>query len=259
VVRKCVLGFLAIAAVAPLHARSQTILNTERFQLGDVDGFHASVDLAASLQRGNKRVFDVSTSGMVGFVSGRHWPRIIFGGKYLSDDSRSILDQQFFQLRYSFIFSPDTQSFHFVQAQKNETLLLRSRWLVGSGVRRAFVNSPTTQVAVGTGAMIEWEELEPGRIGSGDQASTRALRMANMAVLSYAFDGGARILNILYVQPEFSDLGDLRLLNDLGLIVPLSSRLRSTISLEWRRDSRPPSTLEHDDLTLKAGFALEVN
>jgi len=248
-----------MTAVAPLPARSQTILNTERFQLGDVDGFHASVDLAASLQRGNRRVFDVSTSGMVGVISDRHWPRVIFGGRYLSDDNRSILDQQFLQLRYSFIFSPETQSFHFIQAQKNETLLLRSRWLIGSGMRWAFVNSPTTQLAVGTGAMIEWEELEPGRIGSDDEASARAWRMANMAVLSHEFDGGARILNILYAQPEFSDLGDVRLLNDLGLIVPLSSRLRTTLSLEWRRDSRPPSTLERDDLTIKAGFALEVN
>ncbi len=250
---------VALAVVLPRPAPAQTILNTERFQLGEVEGFHASIDLSASLRRGNTRLFDVAASGMVGTLTGRHWPRLIFGGRYLSNDDRSILDQQFAQLRYSWIVSPETQTFHFVQAQKNETLLLRSRWLVGSGLRRTLVQSPSSLVAIGTGAMLEWEELDPARIGSDDPSSSRVARMTNMAVLSHDFEGGARILNILYVQPDVSEFGDLRLLNDLALLVPLSARLRTTLSMEWRRDTRPPSTLGRDDLTLRAGFAIEVN
>jgi hypothetical protein len=244
---------------APSPATAQTILNTERFQLAEVDGFHASADLSFSLQRGNKDLLDVSTSGMVGTLSGRHWPRVIFGGKYLSTDDRAFLDQQFMQLRYSYILSPATQTFHFVQMQKNETLLLRSRWLLGTGVRRVLFESEGTTLALGTGVMREWERLEPGRVGPEDDPAQDALRMANLGVFSHEFGGGARILNIVYVQPDVRELSNVRVLNDLGLLIPLSARLRTTMSLEWRRDTRPPSTLERDDLTLRAGFALEFN
>jgi len=250
-------GFLAVLVLAPGHAPAQTILNTERFQLREVEGIHASADLDISIQRGNTRLLNVSTSGMIGTLSGRHWPRVIFGGRYLSDDDRSILDEQFAQVRYSYILSPETRTFHFVQAQKNETLLLQSRWLVGSGLRRTMVDTGRTSIALGTGAMIEWEELEASRIGPDDQASSRAVRMTNLAVFSHDFPGGARVLNILYVQPDLSDPGDLRLLNDLALLIPLSDRFRTTVSLEWRRDSRPPSTLEGDDLNLKVGFGID--
>jgi len=258
----CSVTTAALAAFAlglPAPSAAQTILNTERFQLDEVSGFHASTDLSFSLQRGNKDLLDVSASGIMGILSGNHWPRVIFGGKYLSTDERSFLDQQFVQARYSYIVSPATQTFHFLQAQKNETLLLRSRWLVGSGVRRSLLESERTRFAVGTGLMGEWERLDAGRVGPEDATSRDGLRIANMAVFSADFADGARVLNILYFQPDPGDLSDFRVLNDLGLLIPLSARLRTTLSLEWRRDTRPPSTLEKDDLSLKAGLSLDLN
>lgn len=239
----------------PLDA--QVILNTERFQLEEVDGFHLGADLSASLQRGNSEVLDASTSGMVGLLDGNHWVRLMFGGKYLSDADRSILDQQFTQLRYSYIVSPDTRTFHFVQAQKNETLLLRSRWLVGTGIRRAVIRTRQGRLDVGTGVMGEWERLDTGRLGPDDEASLDAVRMANLAVASWDFAGGASLVNILYLQPDLGELSDIRILNDLGLSVPITQHVRSTMSLEWRRDTRPPSTLERDDLSLRMGLGID--
>ena len=40
--------------------------------------------------------------------------------------------------------------------------------------------------------------------------------------------------------PELTDLGDARVLNELSGSIPLTDTLRATVSLEWRRDSRPP-------------------
>ena len=242
----------------PLRGAGQTILNTERFQLEEVRGPHLSADVALSLKRGNAELLDLSTSGMVGTITGRHWPRAIFGGRYLSSEEASILDDQFLQLRYSYILGPATRTFHFVQAQKNQTLLLDSRWLLGSGIRRALIETEAVSLALGTGLMAEWERLDPDQLSAGDAPKESALRMANLMVLSWNFETGARILNILYVQPDVSDFGDLRVLNDLGLSMPLTDALRATVSLEWRRDSRAPAALSKDDLSLQAGFAIEL-
>lgn len=190
---------------------------------------------------------------MFGTLVGRHWPRLIFGGRYLSDEEGSILDDQFVQLRYSYILSPETRTFHFLQVQKNQTLLLESRWLLGSGLRRTVLETERASLSVGTGVMGEWE-----RFDLSDSEKESALRMANLAVLSWSSATGARILNVLYVQPELRKLGDVRILNDLGLSMPLTAAFRATISLEWRRDTHPPAELSKDDVSLTAGFALDM-
>jgi hypothetical protein len=254
--RILVLGLLLFLAL-PLNG--QTILNTERFQLAEVEGFHFSGDLSADLQLGNNRILDVKTSGIVGTLDGRHWPRLIFGGRYLSRRDDSLLDEQFVQARYSYILSPNSRTFHFVQAQKNETLLLRSRWLVGSGVRTTFVRSGGIRLSAGTGLMGEWERLDLDALGPDDEPRLRALRMANLAVASLDLDSGARVLNILYLQPDVTDLGDLRILNELALLVPITHWIRATVALEWRRDTRPPSTLKKDDTKLRMGLGVDFH
>jgi hypothetical protein len=249
------LGFLFLLPGTTAHA--QVILNTERFQLAEVTGFHLSGDASVDVQRGNSRILDLSTAGMVGVLEGRHWTRVIFGGRYLSDEERSLLDQQFVQLRYSYIFARDLRTFHFIQAQKNETLLLRSRWLLGSGIRRTFVETERTSVSAGTGLMWEWERLDRAALGPGDPGRLQALRIANLGVWSVDLQGGARILNIFYLQPDVGELGDMRILNELGLLVPITHWIRATASLEWRRDTRPPSELGRDDVNFRIGLGVE--
>ncbi len=242
----------------PDPAQGQVILNTERFQIEDVDGAHLGADFSASLQRGNTELLNVSSSGIVGYRHLRHWPRLIFGGQFLRDEERSLLDQQFAQLRYSYIISPRLRTFHFVQAQKNETLLLKSRWLVGTGVRHTFVRTDQLMVAAGTGAMGEWERLDRERVGPDDLTSLDAIRMANLGVLRWDFSGGGRLINIVYVQPDLGEFSDVRILNDLGLSVPITERVSSSMSLEWRHDTRPPSTLRGNDLTLRMGLGIDI-
>ncbi len=253
-----IVTLFTVAGFSIEPAAAQSILNTERFQLREVDGFHFSGDFSMALQRGNTKLLDVSGSGMTGWLTGRHWGRVIFGGRYLSNDERAILDQEFVQLRYSYIFSPHTRSFHFVQTQRNETLRLRSRWLVGSGIQTNLIRGDGARLAVGTGVMQEWERLDAERLAPGDPTELNALRMANLAVFSRDFSGGGRILNILYLQPSLADFGDLRILNDLGVMAPISPRVRLTSSVEWRRDTRPPSVLERDDVTFRMGVGIDV-
>ena len=249
-------GVLALLVLLPAAAPAQTILNTERFQLDEVDGHHLSADFSLSFQGGNARVLDASVSGMAGTLSGSNWLRAIFGGRYLSTRESSVLDAEFLQLRYSRVLSPATRTFHFLQVQRNRTLLLRGRWLAGSGMRTDVVRSRRGTLALGTGVMGEREALDPDRLGEDEEARTGAVRLANLAVFSWEADRGPRILNILYVQPDVSAFGDIRILNDLAFTAPLADRISSSLSLEWRHDTRPPGTLGRDDVRLAAGLRL---
>lgn len=248
-------------SLAPAPASAQTILNTERFQLFEVDGFHLSADLSADGSQGNSRFLNVSSSGIVGFRDESNWTRLIFGGKFLSDANRSILDNQYAQLRYSRLLSPRTRTFHFLQAQRNETLRLNRRYLAGTGIRYRVVGGDRsrTRLDAGTGLMGEWERLDPDAFDDPEvETSLRALRMANVAVLSHDLEGGARLVNILYVQPDIGEVRDIRILNDLGLLIPITSSARVTISAEWRYDSQPPGDLRRNDLSWSAGFGIDM-
>ncbi len=248
---------LSLPLALPTTASAQTILNTERFQLTEVEGPHLSATFSATGRRGNSEIFVVDGSGIAGIRTGSHWTRLIFGGSYLSDGDRSLLDSRFVQLRYSWIPNERFQTFHFVQAQQNESLRLRSRWLVGSGAQQRLAGGERGSISVGTGAMLEWERLDPGAVGPEDPTALDAVRMANLAVARYETESGIRILNIVYVQPRFDDFSDLRILNDLGVAFPVTERVRFTVSGEWRRDTRPPSNLERDDLVLRMGITLD--
>jgi hypothetical protein len=251
------LALTALLLAAPAPSSSQTILNTERFQLLEVDGPHLTVSASATGRRGNSEIFVADASGIVGILRGNHWTRLIFGGSYLRDGERSLLDARFAQLRYTWSARERLQTFHFAQAQDNESLRLRRRLLLGSGVQYRVLETERASLTLGAGGMVEWERIAPDAVNPGEPTEGNAVRMANLGVFRYRTQSGTNILNVTYFQPRFDALGDQRILNDLGVTFPVTERVRLTMSGEWRRDTRPPPSLKRDDLVLRMGVSLD--
>lgn len=253
--------FAALAAalfLVPSAGWSQGILNTERYQLDDVSGGHAAVDLSVSGSAGNARLLNASASGIVGVRGERHWLRLIGGGSYLADRERRVVDDRFAQLRHSFFATPSLEVYQFVQYQANQTLLLESRWLVGGGVRTPLLSGESVALVVGTGVMYEVENRDAARLSPRDETRLRTTRMANQAVFTHRLAGGATVQNIVYAQPALDAWSDLRLLNDLLVRVPLTETVSLAATLEWRHDSRPPAGLKRDDLSFSTGLSIEL-
>ena len=237
-------------------ASGQTILNVERHQPTDLEGFHGAIQARGALAEGNTEVADIEASGTLGYRPGRHWIRLLGGGRLLTEGGAEIVDERFGHLRHSYILSSRLRTFSFVQAQASRNLLLTDRWLLGGGLRLRIFGDEDDDLAVGTGVMWEDERLDPDRLGPADEARSRVVRAANLAVYSRELRDGVRVLNVLYFQPELTTPGDFRLLNDLAVLVQLSGALELDITAEWRHDSRPPSVLEKDDLSVNAGIGV---
>ena len=250
---------LLLPLLLPAPGGAQTILNVERFQLSAREGVHLELDLSGSGQAGNRRLLDARIQGIVGVVTEHHWPRLILGGRYLRQGGEEpVLDNQFVQLRYSYLFSRKTRSFHFVQVQRNETLRLRERLLVGSGLQRDFQPTEATSLSLGGGIMGEWEALDPDAVGPGDEVNARVARMTVVGVMRHTLEAGPELVNIAYLQPDITEPGDIRILNDVALRVPLGSAVTMVLSSEWRYDSRPPSVLGAHDLSVRMGVTIAV-
>lgn len=238
---------------------AQTILNVERFQIGELEGGHAAIDLSGSGQLGNARVLEARMEGIAGRLGERHWPRIILGGRYLRERGEDpILDNRFVQLRYSWLLGPRARTFHFVQLQRNETLLLRSRWLAGSGARRTLLGGEKGSLDLGTGVMYEEERLDAGSLEPDEDSRTRTWRAANLLSAAYELDGGATFWNVAYFQPDLGSFADFRLLNEVALTFPLADPVTVVFSADWRHDSRPPALLRRNDVTFRTGVSIEL-
>ncbi len=254
-----ILGVLILASAG----NAQTILNVERFQMDEVEELHVGVSLSGSAQFGNTEVVNVRGEGIVGYRAtqggGRHWPRIIFGGSYLRQRGQAaILDNRFVQLRYSYLLSERWSTFHFVQLQRNQTLLLRERELLGSGLRAVVASGERTSFDLGTGLMIEREVREAEALGPGDAARVRMWRVTNMGVLTHELPSGARLVSITYFQPGVRTPADFRLLSEVGLRAPVTAALGLTLSGNWRHDSRPPAVLRANDIGVNVGLSIDV-
>lgn len=248
---------LALLGRAP-PARAQTILNVERLQPGDVDGWHWGVEGSASVAAGNSEYVDVFTGVVLGhrWASG-DWLRMFGGIDYLSEEDESLERDQYLHVRFNRQLTDRWKTFHFAQIQSSHSDLLERRILLGSGIRWRLIDGRTS-FDLGTGVMYESEDLDPDEdeeIGAHPLES-RVWRMANLAVVTHPLTESVRLIGVAYVQPELSEFADLRTLVDLSLRIALTENLDLTVQNEWRHDSRPPESVEPDDYVLRVGFAI---
>lgn len=252
-------ALLAAAAVAfPAILRAQSILNAEQYQPTDVSGFHLGLDVKASLTRGNARVLDVGGTGIVGYRVPSQWIRLIVGLQYLKTAGNGIVNDRFAHLRYNYDLTPRLRTFHFVQMQANQSLQLSDRELLGSGLRATVLTGKRGSLDIGVGAMLELERLAVEARQAGASARTVDWRMADLAVATVRLGPKATLQDVAYVQPRLDAFSDIRILDNLNLLVPVTDLVKLEVSGEWRHDSRPPSGVLPDDFSLKTGLSILV-
>lgn len=250
-------GLAALAlATAPLlapDAAAQTILNVERLQPGDVQGWHWGVEGAFSVSRGNTEYLDVLAGVVVGHRWSDDWLRAFVGYDYRSETDEGLERDQYLHVRYNHWLAARWQTFHFIQLQASHANLLQQRGLVGSGIRHRLVDGATT-LDVGTGIMYEAEELDADRVVGDHPVDTEVWRMANLIVAVRPLTESVRLVGVGYIQPDLSAFGDLRTLTDLSLQIALTENVDLTVRGEWRHDSRPPENVLSDDVVVRTGF-----
>lgn len=234
-------------------ASGQTILNVERLQPGEVKDWHWGVEGALSVSRGNTKYVDVLAGIVLGHRWTGDWLRGFAGLDYRSEKGKKLERDRYLHLRHNHWVAERWQTFHFVQLQESRRNLLQRRILAGSGLRHRLVGGVTT-LYVGTGAMYEMEDLDSERVTGDHPVESRLWRMANLVVATRRLTESVRLVGVSYIQPAFSDLGDLRTLTDLSLLISLTEHVELAVRSEWRHDRRPPEDVDPDDFLLRTGF-----
>lgn len=247
------MALIALCSAVPIGA--QTILNVERLQPGDVEGWHWGAEGAFSLSQGNREYVDLLAGLVLGHRWSGDWLRGFAGVDYRSETGKGLESDRYLHVRFNHWLSDRWQTFHFVQLQASHGNLLQQRTLLGSGLRRRLLDGTTT-FDLGTGAMRERERLDPDRVTDAHPVNARVWRMANLVVATRRITESVRLIGVGYFQPDFAAFEDFRALGDISLLFSLTQNVELVLRSEWRHDSRPPAGVEPDDFILRSGVTV---
>ncbi|WP_441000502.1 DUF481 domain-containing protein [Fodinibius sp. SL11] len=210
------------------------------------------------LEKGNSEVLEIEGQSIIGYEQRRHAIKLFTGLRFLSEDENTITSKSFLQLRYNYIFNSRYRTFSFYQYQQNKDLILKSRQLIGAGLRRKFGTADSPDVNLGLGLMYENEKLDREQLFADKDANTNMLRLNTVGFFSYEIGRNSTLLNSTYYQPAISDFSDFRLLNEMSLEVAINEYLDLGLSFVWRYDNKPPRGLKKSDINITSGLTIHL-
>jgi len=246
---------VALALLAVGLARGQ--VNTEAMRRSDgTPGWYAALAADLGYVAGNSSLLKLKTNARADNYSSIGHTFVVGQIQQGRKDDVIFINKGFLHLRGVRHLRADFAMEGFVQQEFNDFINLRSRSLLGGGIRWGLAGVPdsarTTRVVnLGVGAMWE-QEAQTG----DDEGIVRLLRSTNYLVLRWTPDDRLTLFSTTYFQVDIGDFTDYRILLEGGLQVALSRRLALNIKVDLRYDSDPPSDVEKPyDLELTNGLS----
>lgn len=247
---------VALLFIALVAAPALAQVNTEKMRIAeDVEGFTTTAAASLTYRTGNREVLDIGLGGRIDYRAPA-FASFLTGNILFSEaDGRTVLNQGFAHLRT--IFRPIEARLRpevFFQTERNESQLLKRRYLAGGGLRLTLLRDSTVAAYLGTTPMVEYELLNRSRVEVDPE--TTVGRWSNYLVLKVEVTDLVTFVNTVYVQPRFSRFKDVRVLDEAGLDVQLTKSLALRVAMNLRYDSEPPADLDRFDLFVRNGLAL---
>lgn len=237
-------------------AMANPIVNMEdRRNLVQDNGLYGKADLNISGKSGNseKAAYDYSVE-LRHKQDNVHWLAAV-AQSYGESSGVKDTDSSFAHVRFVNYIKPQYAYEVFTQYQQDEFARLSSRVLLGAGARFED-NSSSRKLAYGLGAFGEWESIEE-KAGTTDGGDYDRVRGNLYGSINMPISKSASWVNTVYVQPDLSDFGNVRLTNKTGIKVDVTKAVKLNFALSVSHISEPMQGLESTDTTYKTGFSYE--
>jgi len=210
------------------------IVNIENMRLATKkEGFTGSVDLSLNFTMNSVQLLQIGDRARIAYTKKRHHLLLLTDHSLIRTNSLSIVNLGFEHVRYNYSFKDSGAVILevFEQAQFNKIQKINLRLLGGVGLRFHLLDQPNYQLNLGTGFMLEYEELIDFGV-SNDILSNNYI----------SFDGqfsehiGMNV--ITYFQPKLIDFGNYRLSNETQIRFIINKHLTYRIIYSLSHDSR---------------------
>ena len=220
---------------------TQSIVHAENKRLeGDKEGFSGNIQLGLNFVQNINDVLQSQNASQFQYVHKKHnFISVNALNLTIFNESR-IINDGFQHFRYGYKFSNRLTWEAFVQAQYNEIIKIRGRYLTGTGPRFKILDTKEDSIKVYFGVMYmpEYEEETTDIIN-------RHHRVSNMLSFGWPISDKIEIDLISYYQPDLARVSDFRVSSEFRISIQLIERLSFNYSMAWFYDSYPPEGIRN--------------
>jgi putative salt-induced outer membrane protein YdiY len=238
-----VILLLTLACADDVRAAGGIILNTLQGTDDHVPGWSGSVDGLFSGSGGNTERVIVAAGGHAQWRGDRNRCQLRGAYGYEESNNATTARNGTVHLRHNYDIIPELATVAFVQVQENEFQRIKSRWLIGAGLRYDVVDGDTGKLLVGATPMLEMERLE------GETDHTARGRLSTFLFLSRKLQKKVRVDGSAFVQPLFEDFGNLRTAGTAVLVAEVTGSLDLKTGVSVETNSNPAPGVEKTDWT----------
>ncbi len=239
----CLICLVTSAFAADVRAAGGIILNTLQGTDDHVPGWSGSVDGLFSGSGGNTERVIVAAGGHAQWRGDRNRWQLRAAYGYEESNNATTARNGTVHLRHNYDIIAELATVAFVQVQENEFQRIKSRWLFGAGLRYDIIDGDTGKLLIGATPMLEMERLE------GEADHTARGRLSTFLALSRKLQTKVRVDATGFVQPLFSDFGNLRTAETAVLVVGVTGTLDLKAGVSVETNSDPAPGVEKTDWT----------
>lgn len=237
-----------------LNNKAQSVVNTESNRLDTLEnGIRGNIELGLNFVQNINNVFQTQNSSLFQWNNDKH-SVMSFNALNLSvfNDSK-VLNDGVQYLRYSYQLKKFLDLETFGQAQYNEIIKIRGRYLMGLGLRLHIFDAEKDSVKLHLSShyMREYEEETTGIIN-------RHHRLNNVLSFGWPINDKIDLNLIAYYQPDMQNFKDFRFSSEAGVEIEILKRLTFKYSMAWFYDENPPEGINRIFYNIRNTLLFEI-
>lgn len=231
-----ILFIIAIFSINHIHIHAQSVVHAESTTLSEEeDGFKGNIEVGINFVQNINDVFQTQNRSQFHYIKGKHKILSLNALNLTVFNESRILNDGFQHLRHGYMVNDWFVWETFGQAQYNEIIKIRGRYLAGTGPRFKLLKSKNDSIKVYASFMYmpEYEEETTDVIN-------RHHRLNHYLSFGWLVNDKVALDLIGYFQPDMARVEDYRISSEFSLKISILERLSFKYSMALFYDTFPP-------------------
>jgi hypothetical protein len=232
----------------------QSVVNTESSRLDTLkNGINGNIELGLNFVQNINNVFQTQNSSQFKWNREKHSVMSFNALNLTVFNESKVLNDGIQYLRHSYHAKSYLDIETFGQAQYNEIIKIRGRFLMGTGVRLHIFESAKDSVKLHLSLhyMREYEEETTDLIN-------RHHRLNNVLSFGWPINEKVGLNMIAYYQPDIQNLKDFRFSSEASIQIKIFTRLTFKYAMAWFYDERPPQGINRIFYSIRNTLLFEI-
>lgn len=240
---------LLIFVLVTNHAFSQSVVHAESNTTGkNTEGLTGKVNLNLNFAQNINDILQSNGNIELQYRRKQHSLLSMSAINLTIFNGSRILNDGMQHVRYGYKLKPNITIEAFSQAQYNEIIKIKGRYLNGFGPKFSFLQRDSIDFHLGTLYMYEHEEETTGIVNTHH-------RMSTYLSSGWQANDVIHLDLILYYQPDLMRWKDFRISTEFAMETTITKRLSYRLSVAWFYDAFPPEGIRNVFYNIRNGLS----